>query len=92
MPKKVFTTPEGTQVEDEAVEVELSSVSIDEPVVWDYDDPELTVRRVILDPQGVRLWKARNEMDRQGTPLMSFEPHFDAVPRKEYETSPDERE
>jgi len=78
MPQKVFTTPEGTQVEDDAVEVEPVSVSNEEPIVWEYDDDELALQRVVLHPDGVRLWKAVHEMDSEGNPLMTFEPHFEA--------------
>lgn len=81
MPRKVFTTPEGTQVEDEAVEVRPIAVNNEDPIVWEYDDKELVLKRVILDPQDVKLWKAVNEMDAEGHPLMSFEPSFEAEPR-----------
>jgi len=85
MSRKVFITPEGARVEDEAVEVEPISINHDELIVWEYADPELSLRRVILDPQGVKLWKAVNEKDSQGYPLMSFEPRFEAEPRERSE-------
>jgi len=81
MPQKVFTTPEGTQVQDEAIEVEPIAVSNQEPIVWEYDDDELALKRVVLHPDGVRLWKAVHEMDGEGNPLMTFEPHFEAESR-----------
>jgi hypothetical protein len=80
MTKKTFVTPDGRRVEDEAVEVEPVAISCEELVIWEYDDPELSLRRVVLDPHGVRLWKAVNERDDDGHPLMSFEPHFEAEP------------
>ncbi len=78
--KKVFLTPEGESIEDEAIEVEPILVTHREPIVWEYEDEELTLKRVILFPEGVKLWKALNERDSQGSPLMSFEPKFDAQP------------
>lgn len=78
--RKIFLTPEGDSIEDEAVEVPPSVISYQEPVVWQYEDDELTLRRVILYPHGVKLWKAVNETDSNGSPLMSFEPSFDAQP------------
>jgi hypothetical protein len=86
MSRKVFITPEGARVEDEAVEVEPISVNHDELIVWEYADPELSLKRVILDPQGVKLWKALNEKDNEGHPLMSFEPRFEAEPQEEHGT------
>jgi len=81
MPKREFITPEGERVEDEAVEVEPVSISCEELIIWEYDDPELALRRVVLDPHGVKLWKAVHARDKQGYPLMSFEPRFEAEPR-----------
>jgi hypothetical protein len=82
MPKKIFITPEGQRVEDEAVEVEPSLVTVEEPIIWEYEDEDLSLQRVILDPHGVKLWKAMHETDGQGYPLMSFEPGFEAEPRE----------
>ena len=82
MPKKVFVTPEGTRVEDEAVEVEPAVVTSEELIIWEYEDEQLSLKRVILDPPGVKLWKAVNETDPEGHPLMSFEPGFEAEPRE----------
>ena len=87
MPKKVFTAPDGTRVEDEAVEVEPVAISCEELIIWEYDDPELALRRVVLDPHGVKLWKAVHARDSQGHPLMSFEPHFEAEPREDYDAA-----
>jgi len=89
MPRKVFVTPDGSRVEDEAVEVEPVSVSCEELIIWEYADPDLSLKRVILDPQGVKLWKAVHETDRDGHPLMSFEPRFEAEPREEYAAGED---
>jgi hypothetical protein len=76
MPRKRFTLADGTQVEDEAIEVKPSSVSHAELIIWEYDDPEVPVSMIILDPQGVRLWKAQTERDPRGKPLLMFEPRF----------------
>ncbi len=84
MPRKVFITPEGARVEDEAIEVEPISITAEDVILWEYDDPDLSLKRVILDPRAVRLWKAVHETDHQGYPLMSFEPGFEAEPREEY--------
>jgi len=78
--RRIFLTPEGGSVEDDAVEVEPILVTHEEPVVWEYQDNDLTVKRVVLHPQGAKMWKAVNEVDTKGNPLMSFEPSFDAEP------------
>jgi len=84
MPRKVFIAPDGTRVEDEAIEVDPVLVNCEELIIWEYADPDLSLKRVILDPQGVKLWKALNETDNEGYPLMSFEPRFEAEPQEEY--------
>ena len=81
--RRIFLTPEGESIEDEAIEVEPMLVTHEEPVVWEYQDEELTVKRVVLYPQGAKMWKAINEKDANGKPLMSFEPSFDAEPNGE---------
>ncbi len=83
MPKREFITPEGERVEDDAVEIEPTAIHCEDLIVWEYDDPDLALRRVILDPYGVKLWKAVNVRDRQGYPLVSFEPCFEAEPRED---------
>jgi hypothetical protein len=83
MEKRIFFTPEGDGIQDDAIEVEPMLVTHEEPIVWEYNDEELTVRRIVLHPQGARMWKAVNEVDEDGNPLMSFEPSFDAVPKGE---------
>lgn len=85
--KKIFLTPEGQSIEDEAVEVEPMLVTHEEPVVWEYQDEELTVKRVVLYPQGAKMWKAVSQKDDNGKPLMSFEPSFDAEPIGEDENT-----
>lgn len=86
MPRKVFVAPDGTRVEDEAVEVAPNRITSDDLIMWEYDDSTLSLKRVILDPQGVRLWKAVHEKDHDGYPLMSFEPGFEAEPREGVES------
>ena len=85
MPKKTFVTPEGKRVEDEAVEVDPVAITSEELIIWEYEDAGLSLKRVILDPQGVKLWKAVHETDDKGLPLMSFEPSFEAEPWEEDE-------
>jgi len=85
MLRKTFITPEGKRVEDEAVEVAPAAITSEELIIWEYEDAELSLKRVILDPLEVKLWKAVHETDGQGYPLMSFEPGFEAEPWDEDE-------
>ena len=78
--RKVFFTPDGEGIEDEAIEVQPVVITHQEPIVWEFDDETLSLKRVILHPRGVKLWKAVSETDSNGSPLMSFEPSFDAQP------------